>query len=57
MHKARFSQLLPLLTGIEETLEALSVLQELTSSKEQFFLLIILKKYCNIFLQNQLTLS
>jgi len=38
MHKARSSQLLPLLTDIEETHETLSALQVLTSSKEQFLL-------------------
>jgi hypothetical protein len=34
MHKARSSQLLPLPTGIEETHEALSAVQVLTSSTE-----------------------
>ena len=38
MHKARFSQLLPLQTNIEETSEALSAVQVLTSSKERFLL-------------------
>jgi len=58
IHKARFFHLLPLQTDIEETHEALSAVQVLTSSKEQFLLLMIRKKkYCNIFLQNQLTIS
>jgi hypothetical protein len=38
MHKARFSQLLPLQTNIEETSEALSAVQVLTSSKERVLL-------------------
>ena len=38
MHKARSSQLFPLLTDIEETHEALSAVQVLTISKEQFLL-------------------
>ena len=36
MHKARSSQLLPLLTDTEETHEALSSVQVQTSSKGQF---------------------
>ena len=39
MHKARFSQLLPLPTDIEETHEALNAVQVQTSSKQQFLLL------------------
>jgi hypothetical protein len=38
IHKTRSSKLLPLATNIEETLEALSALQVLTSSKERFLL-------------------
>jgi hypothetical protein len=38
MHKARSSQLLPLPTDVEETHEALFVVQVQTSSKEQFLL-------------------
>jgi hypothetical protein len=38
MYKARSSQLLPLPTDIEETLEALSDVQAQTSSKEHFLL-------------------
>ena len=36
MHKARFFQLLPLQTNTEETSEALSAVQVLTSAKEHF---------------------
>jgi len=49
--------MLPLLTDIEEIHEALSANQVLTSSKEQFLLVNDSEKYCNIFLQNQPTLS
>jgi hypothetical protein len=52
IHKARSSQLPPLPTNIEETHEALSAVQVLTSFKEQFCLLMTGKKDCNVFLQN-----
>jgi hypothetical protein len=54
IHKARSSQLPPLPTNIEETREALSAVQVLTSLKEQFLLVndTEKKKYCNVFLQN-----
>jgi hypothetical protein len=49
MHKARFFQLLLLATDIEETHEALTAMQVLTSSKEQFLLVNDSeKKYCNV---------
>ena len=54
VHTARSFQLLPLPTDFEETHEALNAVQVLTSSKRQFLLR---KKYCNVFLQNQLTVS
>jgi len=44
IHKARSSQLLPLQTDTEETREALNAVQVLTISKEQFLLLMIMKK-------------
>jgi len=50
MHKARSSQLLPLLTDIEETHKALNALQVQTSSKEQFLLVNDSQKICNVFL-------
>ena len=58
MHKARSSQLLPLTTDIEETHEALSAVQVQTSSKENFlFVNDSEKKCCNVFLQNERTVS
>jgi hypothetical protein len=58
MHKARSSQLLPLPTDIEETHEPLSAVQVLTNSKEQLlFVNGSKKKYCDVFLQTQLTVS
>jgi hypothetical protein len=56
-HTARFFHLLPPPTDIEENHEALSAVQVLTCSKEQFLLLMTRKKYCNVFLQNQLKVS
>jgi hypothetical protein len=38
LHKARSSQLLPLLTDIKESHEALSTVEVQTSSKEQYLL-------------------
>jgi hypothetical protein len=58
MYKARSSQLLTLLTDIEETHEALSAVQETTSLKEQFLLVNDSENiYCKVFLQNRLTVS
>jgi hypothetical protein len=58
MHKARSSQLLPLPADTEVALEASSVVQVQTSSKEQYLLVNDSgKKYCNIFLQSQLAIS
>ena len=54
MHKARSSQLLPLPTDTEETHETLIAVQLWTNSTDlarQW----LGKNYCNIFLQNQLT--
>jgi hypothetical protein len=58
IHKTRSFKLLPFPTNIEETLETFSAVQVLTSSKEQFLLVNDSeKKYCNVFLQTQLTFS
>jgi hypothetical protein len=58
MHKAHCSQLPSVPIVIEETHEALIAVQVLTTSKEQFLLVNDSeKKYCCIFLQNQLKIS
>jgi imidazoleglycerol phosphate dehydratase HisB len=55
MQVARSSHVHPLPTDTEETHEALSALQVQSRSKEQSFLVNdSKKKYCNVFLQNEL---
>jgi len=54
MHKASFSQLLPLPTDTEETHEAPSVVPVLTV-RQNLLVNDSEKNYCNVFMQKQLT--